>query len=889
MSCNNIEDISADMCNKICNDNTPASNTELLNICNTNCNEIILGELNPLDITNNFIFYQSADIAESSLERAAETSEELYNRKKDSVNSLITTMEQEIDVNNMDCDIRLGIKWKKIINGENNELIGVDYIKRFKKYSAFGIKWKNVGTTKPNSKYVELVNGTDSSQGTTISQNSYDYLKQALTDGVKDSDNNILLNKIDLIDNNLFLNDDSEILKIYPNSYIKLSDNTYCKVSNYDISNIDAELISIFDSGNDLLDFTTNDKLENTFSDLTIDDFVINNIGDIYIPLVGCEDFEDTLSCIDIDNVLSQNCFVDNKNSDYIKRKDSIPYIFHDDDGCVSKALNFDNKNELYDIINRITFDQVIIENLNEMMGKYDQTRYENIKDRINELLTDEYSHYFTTNDFLSLFNNNIKYWIKIDDETYNYRISFTSYYNTSPKGSYDVLNPNANLNKYDKIAKIISQQINENFPYNFIIRLTDNDIGELRELFKDESEELELILTNYDWFEITHENGITSKIILYRPLEEHIEIRESLYDINTYDRDTNNSISGIDFYNDLYDGQKVIQSAIIGKYGKIGNGIGYYNNVMLSDDYITNAECESIKSNVLNTSNNLFITENIENRLNLNEYKLNEREFESLTHELDIYNEHIQYLDRCIENSKTMIDLDTYTKTNEYDNINNSITTNAEINKNYNNYLSIVNKYENSDLECKYLSEYNNPNTCGSPDEICISDELVSDTEYDNTFASKKDSLKEYIFNTQKNYYVNKTTEFDNLTTWTVINTYPLIGLEIVNDELRNLLDQKFEQNSENPENLILSDSELSLITLQSNIDNNTYIKSSQEGRYYVVNLQQADCNQPDTYKLQNSQDICGGNEECAYQNEYTNSINVDVVDFFILPINSG
>ena len=121
-------------------------------------------------------------------------------------------------------------------------------------------------------------------------------------------------------------------------------------------------------------------------------------------------------------------------------------------------------------------------------------------------------------------------------------------------------------------------------------------------------------------------------------------------------------------------------------------------------------------------------------------------KDLESLLHELDIYNEHIQYLDRCIENSKTMIDLDTYTKTNEYDNINNSITTNAEINKNYNNYLSIVNKYENSDLECKYLSEYNNPNTCDSTSEICLSDELVSDTEYDNTFASKKDSLKEYI-----------------------------------------------------------------------------------------------------------------------------------------------
>ena len=32
---------------------------------------------------------------------------------------------------------------------------------------------------------------------------------------------------------------------------------------------------------------------------------------------------------------------------------------------------------------------------------------------------------------------------------------------------------------------------------------------------------------------------------------------------------------------------------------------------------------------------------------------------------------------------------------------------------------------------------------------------------------------------------------------------------------------------------------------------------------------------------KLQNSQDICGGNEECAYQNEYANSINeIEVYD---------
>ena len=129
MSCNNIQDISANMCNKICSDNIPASNTDQLNNCKTKCNEKIIGELNPLDITNNFIFLNSADVAENSLERAAETSEELYNLKKDSMNNLISTMEKEIDVNNVKCIIKLGTKWRKIIDGDkNNEFIDVDYI-----------------------------------------------------------------------------------------------------------------------------------------------------------------------------------------------------------------------------------------------------------------------------------------------------------------------------------------------------------------------------------------------------------------------------------------------------------------------------------------------------------------------------------------------------------------------------------------------------------------------------------------------------------------------------------------------------------------------------------------------------------------------------------------
>ena len=44
-----------------------------------------------------------------------------------------------------------------------------------------------------------------------------------------------LLYLYDLIDNNLFQDDDTEDLKIYPNSYIKLSDNSYCQVYTYNI------------------------------------------------------------------------------------------------------------------------------------------------------------------------------------------------------------------------------------------------------------------------------------------------------------------------------------------------------------------------------------------------------------------------------------------------------------------------------------------------------------------------------------------------------------------------------------------------------------------------------------------------------------------------------
>ena len=271
----------------------------------------------------------------------------------------------------------------------------------------------------------------------------------------------------------------------------------------------------------------------------------------------------------------------------------------------------------------------------------------------------------------------------------------------------------------------------------------------------------LEWRLSFRDWFEIIHENGNSSKIVLYVPLYEFFDIREDIYDIGSYNYVLNKSQSGIDFYNDL-SGNKTIESNSIGKYGQIGNTVGFYNNVILSDDYITNIECENLKSRVLNTSNSIFITENIKNRFDLNKYKLNESDFDNLTNELNTYNTNIDNLDKCIENSKSMIDLNTYNKTKEYNDINNNIGENAEINKKYNIYLSKVNKYEDSDLNCKYLSEYNNPDTCGLPGEttdMCLSDDFISDTQYDNQLDPKKDALKEYIFNRQKNYYVGKNT----------------------------------------------------------------------------------------------------------------------------------
>ena len=897
MSCNNIKDISVDMCNKICSDNIPASNTDQLTSCNTKCYDKIIGELNPLDITNNFIFLKSADVAGDALEIAAGESQQLYEQKKEMMNTLITNMEAEIQVKNSDCEIKIGIEWTKIINGDKkNEFIDIDYITKFKKYSAFGLKWQNVGNTEPDNRYIKLVDNTK----------AFNYLRDILInpDTPKDAKNNILLNKKQLIDNNLFPDDNTKTLKIYPNSYILLSDNSYCKVSSYD--DIDSVFKQqYFNLRNDKIDLSFSDKFDETsFNDLTMDDFIMNDSGDIYMPVVGCSELSNQ-SCLDIEDVLStnKNCMVDNKNNRYIKRKDTIPYLFHDNNGspCIDKdkykiagikALDFGNKNELFDIINLVSQDPLITYELNEMMGKYDPERYEKIKTRINQILTDDYSQYFLTNDFLNLFDNNIKYWIKLDDKVFKTR---DYRYYDGPSGIYDMRNPSIN-NRYDEIAKILSNSI-QKISYSNFIELSDDDVEAMRTLFKQEKiskkMELEDILQIYDYFNVIDADGNSNNIILYKPLFEHYTIRDDLYyDSHLYKDESLNdwvSVSGIDFYSDLENGQKKIESPIIGTYGKIGYDLGLYNNVILSEDYITKTDCEEIQLNVLNTSNTNFLTENIENRHNLDNYKLNENDFDDLNTTFNEYNTNIDNLNKCLENSKTMIDLDTYTKTKEYDNINKNIQNNAEINNKYNIYLSKVNKYDGHDTSCKLLSEYNNKDTCGitgETNQICLSDDYVSDTEYDTTLLSKKDSLKSYIFKRQKDYYVGKNTLINIPKIWQTTTEYPNIGLEFVNAYLTSLLDNKFvsingiitltddELDELSDEKFISQLTDDQLIDGKLNIDNNTFVKSLTQNHYYTVNLQQTNCNQPNDYLLQNSENICGEDKKCAYENNYNTSI---------------
>ena len=872
MSCNNIEDISDNMCNKICNDNIPASNTADLTRCNTKCNEKIINELNPLDITNNFIFLNSADVAENALEMAGEQSQELYEQKKDEMNRLISTMETEIQIQNASCQIRIGAKWKKIIDGDNNnEFINIDYIKKFKRYSAFGLKWKNVGNTQPDESKYNRLSQIDG------------YLNDALISG-RDTQNNIILNKKALIDNNLFPNDDTGDLKIYPNSYIELSDNSYCIVYDYPIIETIKPIFNVGGPDINLTDSVENAEIfKNAFFDLTMDDFVINDNGDIYIPSVGCTDFENN-ECITIENLLSENenCMVDNKDNNYIKRKDTIPYLFHNDapSSCVNSALSFNNKNELFDIINLITNDKIINDELNEMMGKYEADRYEHIKTRINTILADEYSQYFSTNDFLNLFNNDIQYWITIDDVLFNYRSYNYNRPNTTtgketgqPTGKYDVRNENI-TNNYDEIAKILSNYIPDFPSSNHLIQLTDNDVESIKTLFETETRQrtIENILEIQDYFNIIDADGNSTKVILYVPLYEHSVNREDIYHDSHLNYDWS-SKSGVDFYEHLNDGQKKIDVNINGSYGQIGYEEGFYNNVILSDDYITKTECEAIKLNAENTSNTIFLNENIENRHNLQEYRLSDGDFTDVNRELTQYDTNIENLNRCIENSKTMINLDTYTKTKEYDNINQNIRSNAEVNKKYNIYLPKVNKYDGLQTDCKFLSEYNNKDTCGISGQMCLSDDFISDTQYDSELQTKKDYLKSYIFNRQKNYYVGKNTKTDEHYKWQITTDYPNIGLELVNTNLTDLLDSKFSTATNSI--ITLTDDDLSTIQIDSNIDNNTYVISSVPSRYYIVNLQQEDCNQPNDYVLQNSETICGQDKQCAYENEYNTSIS--------------
>ena len=96
-----------------------------------------------------------------------------------------------------------------------------------------------------------------------------------------------------------------------------------------------------------------------------------------------------------------------------IKRKDLPEYLLNKD-GCINKALKFDNKNELFDMVNLVLQNKEIKTKLNSMMGRYDETIFQEIRQIINNIFQN-YSEYFNTNDFISLFTLDTRYWIKVD------------------------------------------------------------------------------------------------------------------------------------------------------------------------------------------------------------------------------------------------------------------------------------------------------------------------------------------------------------------------------------------------------------------------------------------------------------------------------------------
>ena len=896
MSCNNVANISLEICDTLCK---KGSNFNNCMDGKTGCINIIKNELNPVDITNNFMLLNRTSASQNTLQNINEKSNNLFTSLYSNINAKIDNIEESTLDKDANCKSRIGSKWVKIMKTWGNpEIIqhqNINYIENFKKYSAFGIKWyqqkKNFDTTN----YKLLTPDTDKTSNISLSLEAYNYLQSELIKSSRIQNFYIYFTKKELIDNKLLHEKGSDLI-INPNSYIIIDDEIYTLASYIRYNSFKKQ----FNDSNDFVNLELNSEFQNHFLDLTHDDFIINDVGHVYIPIVGCLKDEEVNSggivapdilCQTVEDILKNNCYVLNNKinnnvtspnnvSSMIKRKDLPEYLLSKD-GCINKALKFDNKNELFDMVNLVLQNKEIKTKLNSMMGRYDETIFQEIRQIINNIFQN-YSEYFNTNDFISLFTLDTRYWIKVD---YSLLTDYINIDPNNPTGEYDaMLDFGSDENVYNIIAKNIHDNMNDNtHEIGTIVRLFDHV-----QITKQEDDKE--LLTNKAarcWFKIKDSKGVVHFYMLYIPFLHYNQKRYITFDSSCYDKNANfANIGGIDYYTDVInqDGEKqtIITTNNSSNYGLIGKTLGYYYNNISDTSHIKNDECNNILNTTINASTTRYLDENIQNFFD--NYTLKDDDLVDYNALYSEYKSNIDIFSECVEKIESHIDLNTYTTTNEYSNINSNIKENAEINKKYNLYLTQVNKYDGTEESCKYLKNYNNIDNCSNANESCVSNELISDVKYEKLLQAKEDTLKKYIFSTQKSYYVNNITKYD-LNNWLVKTERPTIGVEIVNSSLLNKLDEKY--NASNEDKTIYFDQTNSpylneLITIDAsniispdNIDNNSYIYSTSHNIYYVINYEQTECNVPNNYVHQDSDDSCvGAGEQCTYVNEYSNSI---------------
>ena len=525
MSCNNVANISLEICDTLCK---KGSNFNNCMDGKTGCINIIKNELNPVDITNNFMLLNRTSASQNTLQNINEKSNNLFTSLYSNINAKIDNIEETTLDKDANCKSRIGSKWVKIMKTWGNpEIIqhqNINYIENFKKYSAFGIKWyqqkKNFDTTN----YKLLTPDTDKTSNISLSLEAYNYLQSELIKSSRIQNFYIYFTKKELIDNKLLHEKGSDLI-INPNSYIIIDDEIYT-LANYIRYN---SFKKQFNDSNDFVNLELNSEFQNHFLDLTHDDFIINDVGHVYIPIVGCLKDEEVNSggivapdilCQTVEDILKNNCYVLNNKinnnvtspnnvSSMIKRKDLPEYLLNKD-GCINKALKFDNKNELFDMVNLVLQNKEIKTKLNSMMGRYDETIFQEIRQIINNIFQN-YSEYFNTNDFISLFTLDTRYWIKVD---YSLLTDYINIDPNNPTGEYDaMLDFGSDENVYNIIAKNIHDNMNDNtHEIGTIVRLFDHV-----QITKQEDDKE--LLTNKAarcWFKIKDSKGVVFLYVIY-------------------------------------------------------------------------------------------------------------------------------------------------------------------------------------------------------------------------------------------------------------------------------------------------------------------------------------------------------------------------------------